>query len=75
MVVKCKVIDQAHNFLLLYSLNVSAVGAHELRVAGRALYLDVEREWQSLQLGWLLVDLDIIIFTVLLVNLAHQLEA
>ena len=73
-VVKCKVIDQGHNFLLLQSLDIPAVGAHELGVAGRALYLDVEGERQRLQLDGPVVDLDIIGFMVFLVDLAHQLE-
>ena len=50
------------------------MGAHELGVADRALDLDVEGEWQRLQLGGPVVDLDIIGFMVFLVDLAHQLE-
>ena len=69
-VVKCEIIDQGHNFLLLYSLNVLAVGAHELGLASRALNLDVEGEWQRIQLDRS-VDIDSIGFMVFLVDLAH----
>lgn len=50
------------------------MGAHELGVAGRALYLDVEGERQRLQLDGPVVDLDSIGFMVFLVDLAHQFE-